>query len=261
MRCATFALVPRVGWTASDRPLSPTISRSMDVVISPYHMTSREPCATAMLLLASRAWTMLPSPLGGGSREDVERASNHAPRYAELMSRWLWCRSLVDLGVLATQCEGDDAARFVREAAIEFTGGESGSGARPLNGLIRREDFLDPRAWLGAISNDMLRGGPDPGVSVPVAAGLDRFALEHGLFVTRADPVSVVQKAEAKMAGTIASLMTPVFTHADADLIAQARDDLSMELTDVRECVDDVCSAYEAANARDESGGRRVLGV
>jgi hypothetical protein len=89
---------------------------------------------------------------------------------------------------------------------------------------MHSELYEDERAYLSAVAADLLKGGPDPGINVPVAAGLDRFATRHQIMVARSQPTSVVQVAEAKMGERLASVALPVLLQADADRILHARE-------------------------------------
>ncbi|MCA9287425.1 MAG: hypothetical protein KDA05_02505 [Phycisphaerales bacterium] len=52
----------------------------MDIVVSPYHLTTREAPAMAALQLADRAITMMPTPFAGTAKRDVEGAVAAAER-------------------------------------------------------------------------------------------------------------------------------------------------------------------------------------
>lgn len=90
--------------------------------------------------------------------------------------------------------------------------------------------YDDERQYLGAVAADLLRGGPDPGISVPLAAGLDRFAARHGLTVARASATSVAQKAEALLATDTVTVVVPVLVQASAERLLHAREVLAPAL-------------------------------
>jgi hypothetical protein len=236
------------------------------LLISPYHLTSREPAAMAALLLAESAVTLLPLPPEGVERDEVRLALRRHPRYARLLESWRWSFPLWQAGVLASLDDRADAIEGVRGAAARIQAEVRWAGLR---GFLHRELFAAPvaegddEARAGGpagddpdlFAADLLKGGPDPGISVPVGAGLDAFAAERGLVAVRAGasrsavgggPASptLAQRAEARLGQTLAACVLPVLTQASGDLLLEARDELAEVLGVLR-------GAWRAA----ESGG------
>lgn len=206
----------------------------MRIVVSPYHLTTREAPALAALQLAERVVTMMPTPRGGVSRRRVEEAVGAAPRYLELMESWRWSAALWEAGVIERGHEGADAAEDVRAAFERIAGDERYAGLRP---FMKAHVFDDEREYLQAVASDVLRGGPDPAISVPVAAGLDRFAARHRLAVARATPTSISQKVEAKLGERVGAFAVPMLCQASAERILMMREELEDALEELREAM------------------------
>ena len=191
--------------------------------ISPYHLTTREPAAMAALQLAEHAVTMLPTPFSPGlgvSRRDVGRAVHAAPEYLAFMESWSWAEPLFAEGVVGSVYAGEDAAADVRRACDRI---DDDDRYGPLRPLMRRALFEDEAAYLRTIARDVLKAGPDPGVSIPVAAGLDAFAQRHGLVPIRPEASSLAQRAERRLATDLFALSLPVLLQASAERVLLAR--------------------------------------
>ncbi|MCB9840425.1 MAG: hypothetical protein H6809_02085 [Phycisphaeraceae bacterium] len=203
----------------------------MDIVVSPYHLTTREAPAMAALQLADRAITMMPTPFAGTAKRDVEGAVAAAPKYMAFMESWRWAAPLWEAGVLAPSVDGLDAAGDVREAFDRIGADDRYADLRP---LMKPHVFEHERDYLQAIAGDVLKGGPDPAISVPVAAGMDRFAARHGLAVARAFPASVSQKAEARLGQRLGAFAVPFLAQGAAERVLDLRDELADVLDDLR---------------------------
>ncbi|MFZ4573966.1 MAG: hypothetical protein ACOYN0_06185 [Phycisphaerales bacterium] len=206
----------------------------MKIVVSPYHLTTREAPALAALLLADEVITLLPmGPSGGreGAREVAERSAS----YRELVRSWAWAEELWRSGLLRGEIDAQSAVGDVRAAAGEISDDPWLSSLRP---LMHDRLFEDERGYLNALAADILKGGPDPGITVPVAAGLDRFAARAGAFVSRAHPVSLAQKAEFGLLQDRMTIIIPVLLQADASRLAIAREVLRAPLAVLRAALD-----------------------
>jgi hypothetical protein len=207
----------------------------MIAAVSPYHLTSREPPALAGLLLADRVVTVRPSPAGGATRRSVEDAASRAPAFARLFESWRWSEDLWRAGVIGATAGSHDAAALIPEAVGRILADPS---LAPLRDLLRQDVLNDPERSLDAVARDILRAGPDPGMSVPVAAALDRLASRHGLVVMRSHPVSVAQRAEQKLAEPVFAAAIPLLVQAEGDAILNAREMLEEPLREFRSAMD-----------------------
>ena len=214
----------------------------MRAVVSPYHLTTREPPAMVALLLASGVTTLLPAPSGGRDAAQAEAALS--PAYMTFMRSWRWSEALWRAGVIAGGQDDEGPGPDVAEAWRMIQEDPACAGARA---LLRRDLYDDESEYLRALAIDVLRAGPDPGVSAPVALGLDRYAARRGMMVMRPDPASIVQKTEAGLAGGPSlSVAVPVLLEADGETILRAREALSAELNRVREAIGRAVDRLEA---------------
>ncbi len=191
----------------------------MIIVVSPYHLVTREPPAMASLLLADRVVTLVPAPVGAGPAGAREAAAR-SPWYARFVEELGWSAPLWREGVLASQLDGDDPGADMLDVADRIRTQEAYLALRP---LLREAIFENEHTFLSALGSDLTRGGPDPAVTVPLVAALDRFARRHGAGVARPLPVSVVQRAEAALGNSVAALALPLLVQASPEVLLLAR--------------------------------------
>ncbi len=183
----------------------------------------------AALLFAQRVVTFMPSPRG--TREEIEQAAAASPQYVRFMETWAWSMPLWAKGVLGSALDdGDDALGDLHTAWTQLASDERYATLRP---LARATLFECQTEFLDVISRDLLRGGPDPGVSLPLAAGIDRFAARRGLVVMRSTPLSVAQKAEQKLGRRVFAFAAPMLVQASAERMLAAREILGDELDEL----------------------------
>lgn len=206
----------------------------MLVAVSPYHITTREPAAVAAFLLADQVVTLLPAPFSG-RREVAEAAAERVPKYLDFMMSWQWSVPLWEAGVICSGLDGDDATGDVRAAFAQIAEDDRYASLRT---LMRPEVFEAEDVYLEAVARDLLKGGPDPGITVPVAAGMDRFAMRHGAAVARSHPSSVVQKEEERLGTRVFAFVVPILLQASAERLLAARELLQPELDALRRAVD-----------------------
>lgn len=209
----------------------------MTVVVSPYHLTAREPAAMAALLLAERVVTLMPAPVGGPHMGQLLSAAARSTRYRRLVETLRWSEPLWRRGVLAPAIDSASPMADVREVFASIDRDECFAELRPLMrfGLTHDDD-----ACLDAIAADLLKGGPDPGIVVPVSAGLDRFAARRAMCVTRSDGASIAQKAEARLARRLFGLAVPALVQGSAETLLELREVLQEPLEDFRAALDAV---------------------
>ncbi|HRJ50461.1 MAG TPA: hypothetical protein PKU91_08000, partial [Phycisphaerales bacterium] len=216
----------------------------MDVVVSPYHLTSREPAAMVSLLLADRVVTLMPAPTRTMRADDLRDAAYALPRYLKFVESWRWSQALWECGAIVSQRGGLDPIDEVRRVWEDLA-----AGAWPeLSLLMRAGLFDDERGYLDAVAGDVLKGGPDPGICIPVSAGLDRFAAGCGLLSARSAAVSVAQKAEERMGRRLFAFSVPVLSQAPGELMSDVRADAEEMLGELRESIDAACEQGCAAD-------------
>jgi len=216
------------------------------LALSPYHLTTREAPAMAALLLAQRVVTMMPVPTSGTADPSLRAAIDEAPSYLRFMESWQWSLPLWREGVIGSVYQGEDAADEMAGVCEKIDREPAYAMLRP---MLRRSLFDDDKSYLSSLAVDLLKGGPDPGISVPVAAAMDRFASRHGLAVARSAPTSIAQKAEAKLGRRVFGTALPVLVQADGTQLLFARSVLEPELNMLRRALHSVLSAQDAIEA------------
>ncbi|MEM7621875.1 MAG: hypothetical protein AAF235_01570, partial [Planctomycetota bacterium] len=211
-------------------------------------MTTREAPAMASLLLADSVLTLLPTPPSGRSGDEVDleaarRAVEDTPGYVRFMDSWRWAMPFFVEGVVQSSIDGEDIADDVRAAWSRI---RCDDGLAVLRPLMHDDWFDDDRTYLAALTRDVVRGGPDPSVSIPVAAGVDSFAARHGVPVARPAPASVVQKIEARRWERGASVVVPVLVQGSADRVLEAREMFEAELDELRAALDHTLDSFAA---------------
>ncbi len=222
------------------------------MLVSPYHMTTREPAAMASLVLAEHVVTALPTPAGVASREAVTRAAERVTQYSELLLSWEWARALFDTGVCGTSLAGEDPLDELVDVTRDIDENDSYAGLRPFmrNVLEESGDTV-----LRAVSRDVIRTGPDPAISVPVTAGLDRFAHRHGLIAARSHSRSQAQQYEARLARPLVRCALPVILQGSAERLIEFRQRLGDELTMLRQAIEAIDESRARAVADAISAG------
>jgi hypothetical protein len=194
-------------------------TRAFEAVVSPYHLTTREPAAMGMLQLARRGVTLLLAPREEGA-DAARREAARSGVYRRYVESWAWAECLFREGLVETMDAGSDPVEAVREACVRL--GEDPACA-PLRAYLRPGLFEDDRAYLTLAAGDVLKAGPDPGVSLPIAAGLDAFAAERGMVVARSAPNSLAQQAEARLGRVVFRMSLPAVVQGSGERILLVR--------------------------------------
>lgn len=204
----------------------------------------------AALLLGDTVLTMIPTPFSGAAREAIGRAVDRVPTYLDMMHSWRWSEDLWRAGVVASKAGGFDVAEDVRASCRRITTDDS---LAPLRAFMNGDLFTDEDEYLRAVSRDILRGGPDPAVCVPLSAGLDRFAARHGLIVARSDAQSVAQRAETNLSTRLAAMVVPILIQSGGTGLISARAELADSLAALRQVIDDIAD-HSLSNIRNGDG-------
>lgn len=226
------------------RPGRGPLGLSLSLGVSPYHLATREPPAMAALLLGDRVVTLLPEPAAGTEREDVKRAIEDSPHYLRLMEAWRWTAPLWKDGVISGGFDGRTPAAEL-DGVYRTIGDETAlASLRPLVRGADQRRTREPAKALDLLSADVLKGGPDPGINIPIAAALDRFCVREGVVPVRSGQASVVQRAESKLGQRVFAAAVPILMRAGAGRVRRAREELRVELAELRSAV---CACAERA--------------
>lgn len=217
----------------------------MLAVLSPYHLTTREAPTTVASMLAEHVVTLIPGPGPASSTSNARAAAGRAPAWEEFMRSWAWSVPLWREGVLGRDLDGDGGHADLSRVIHRLRDEDVFAALRP---FVRESIDDDEDAYLNLISRDMLRGGPDPGLSLPLLASLDRFAGRHEAIVMRSHASSVAQQVEANQSRTICTFLLPQLVQADAERILLARGVLDDVLVPWRDAAVELASAVRAAS-------------
>lgn len=222
----------------------------MRLTVSPYDLTHRAPGALAALLLADAAATIVPlaRPWTAG---DPETAAEESPSFARLLETWRWTAPLWRAGILGpTDAVGHMGASLVEAAARAI------ADATALPALARvaggSAAIPDRARFVETLCMDIVRGGRNPALSVPVAAALERFAADAGWPLVLCPTGSVVGGIEQKLATPFIGINLPAPVAAGGEIILILRDRLASELDSVRSALAEALTAARTGAPADD---------
>jgi hypothetical protein len=224
----------------------------MIIALSPYHLTTREAPAIASILLARIVVTVAPAAHGPGGVESAFLAARESATYRELARSWEWSAPLWREGVIAGALDGttpldemEGVLRKIRDAAY----------LPALRQFVHDDLYDDPGRYLAHLSRDLMKGGPDPGILLPLLASLDRFAARNAACVARSPAVSVAQKAEARLGRPLFTIAIPLLVQASAERLIHARKTLERVLAPLRLAIDEAIERCEECVGEAGDGG------
>lgn len=209
-------------------------SSPLPIAVSPYHLATREAAAIAALVLGDHIVTLLPYPANGTSREAVFEAVQRSPRYLRLLEAWRWSSPLWRAGLVSAELDGEAPCAALPAVYDDIRADSSFSDLRPLTRDVDQLRDLNAARYLDAMSHDLLRGGPDPGISIPINAALERFCATHNLVLARGPVSSLAQRAEARLGTKLFSVGIPVLVQASGQWLLALREDLEEPLVALR---------------------------
>jgi len=199
--------------------------------VSPYHLATREAPALCALLLADETVTLIPEPAAGTTREELDDAVQTSPRFLRFMERIRWTVPLWKQGVVSGGLGDERVVESLAGVYDRIASTEALGSLRRAFAAYRAED---ERTFLDRVSGDLLKGGPDPAVSIPIHACLDEFAARRAIPVVRATPTSIAQRAEAMLHVRRFTFTVPILTQASGRRILELRSGLEEELGALR---------------------------
>jgi len=207
------------------------IEAPMHLTISPYDLTHRAPGAVGALLVGEGAATIV--RIGGAWQDgDPEDGAEESPALSRVLDAWRWTMPLWSAGILGpTDAAGRSGIALVADAldAMEL------SRDHPILARLAARARTSDRSRLAEnLCIDILRGGRDPSVSVPIASALERFSAETGWPLVICPTGSVVGGIELRMARPFAGMDCPTPIGAPGDAIVHLRQRLAPELDAAR---------------------------
>lgn len=206
----------------------------MRLVLGPYDLVSPSAASAVALTLGAEECgviTLAPAPLEGAGSAAVRLASDNAPRFLQLLDSWRWTAPLWRSGLLCADCDGESPLEEIRLACARIGADPQ---AAPLRALGGAGLFSDPDTYLETLSRDLLRGGGDPSVSIPLLAGIERFAARHGLPLVRLAGSSIAARLDKRSALTLARFTVPSIVGAAPVAYLETRRLLSTPLGALR---------------------------
>lgn len=203
----------------------------MRLTLSPYDLTHRAPGVMAALLVADAAATIVPVARAWTSG-DPEAAVEESPALGRVFEAWRWAAPLWGAGVLGPMdAAGRSSVELVRSAAEEVADARTHPVLARLAG---RKDVHDLTRLAEDLCLDIVRGGRNPGLTVPVGAALERFAAESGWPVVLCPTGTMVGGIEHKLAMPIAGLDLPAPVGAGGEALVVVRERMADVLESVR---------------------------
>lgn len=211
----------------------------MLITISPYDLTSRAPSAMAALLLADEAATLVPAPLDAPDGPSHDAGSGVLlVNLGVLIAKWAWSLPLWRAGVVSPGLGGVALLEEVERVRASILGG---AGDSALRRIVERYDRAgDAPNFYDAISRDILRSGTEPGVSVPIAVALERFAGATGSLLARAPAASITERIEERGVRGLMGVAVPCVLGASGEGLLIARQLLAPALDPFRASIDEV---------------------
>ncbi len=229
------------------------VPQPLVIAVTPYHLATREPPALCALLLADRVVTLMPTPESGGDRSSFDTAVRRSPRFIRFMDRIRWSVPLWNAGVISGEWQSESLSAGLRDVCVRAADDDSMLAMKRMFEAVSREQEFE---FLDHVCADLLKGGPDPSVSIPIAACIDEFAARHGVHVARAAASSVAQRAESMLHRRRRSFVAPILTQASGKRVLELRDRLRDELGAVRRAI-----VRESAAMSDGAGGGYEAGA
>lgn len=200
-------------------------------VVSPYDVHVRAGSVDAAMCLLGQAATLLPAPLEGTGPAAIQQAIEEVPSFERLMDSWRWSSELWHAGVLSPALDLSVGwpIEWVRTVAGEIASGPDGALKRVVGG----SRFEDTLGYLNAICRDLTRGGADPGMSVPVSAGLSRYAAALGVIEFVSEQNSTVARLERRSMQKLGRVSLTIPRLLDGDEFIAVRERAASELESI----------------------------
>lgn len=217
---------------------------ALHLIVSPYSLCSQDAAAMTAMLLAGQALTFLPRSLEPAAvSRDVAVSS---PGFRRVMSAVSWATPMLEAGVLATSIANEDATQDFADARRRIA---DDPALASLRRFVERRAEPDPQLALERLARDLTRDGPDPSISVPLAAALDALAVRHAYAVLRVDGPSLAQRAERAREQRLFGCSLPVLVQASPARVLETRRRLKPELAEFRAACESALDGFATEDA------------
>jgi hypothetical protein len=225
----------------------------LDLVLSPYDLTARSSAAVAACVLGDRVVTLMPGPGKNLPRDPAALARRGTPAFERLAEAWAWSGPLWRSGTVVAGMDGDGVAEAVRTARA---GIERQPEMGVLASLMKRTDAGDDdSAKFDAICRDLVTGGINPSVTVPLGAAVESFAAAQSLTLVRGGTSSLMTRLEKASQRVVFRLSTACVTEGDASDIVALRESMLESSRGFRAGLSDLLHATRTGARQGEIAG------
>lgn len=218
----------------------------MRAAISPYDLGAGALAAYAGLLVADSAVTLVPSP-DADSDADPLAAASLAER---VRARWDWSAPLWEDGLLAAEDPtAPSPAAFAADALDELIARDP---ADHLGRLVRERYADAPGSYFEAVCRDLVRGGGDPAVTVPITVAMERFAAGSGRALITGEHRSVTAEIERRSSRPTVRIAVPTLAAGGGHRLLLVRQRLAGELGALRAALAETAAIEDAGGNADD---------
>lgn len=205
----------------------------MRLLLSPYEIDASSLAAAAAVLLGDDeggVLTVQPSPFEGATADAARVLAMRAPSFGRLLETWRWTGPLWRGGLLRAAGTGRALAEMVLQSRAEMIADPMLASAR---GVLLTDAIDDEAAFIEALSRDLIRGGSDPAISLPLVAVAERLAADSEASLVCGDAAGLIWKARVG-SGVAFSFAMPVPAGASGREILAWRESLASPLAALR---------------------------
>ncbi len=230
----------------------------MRLILSPYEMCGASAAAASAAMLGDEeegVLTLRPGPFDSGSRDAARDAAARAPAFLRLLEQWRWASDLWGAGVFRAPPEVAPQ-RGGLAAALDQIAAELAAGDAPLLAATGARTLgEDEGRFLEVLCRDLLRGGADPAICLPVMALMERLAADDHSALMCGESAGLVWKPRPG-SGSLFSFTMPMLIGATGTDLLRYREALCDPLSRLRAAIG--AAAHEAKGESPGGAGVRL---
>lgn len=227
------------------------------LTLSPYEIErSSEAACAALLLCADEAGVLVmnPGPFEPRGAEAARDLALRAPTFGRLLDRWRWTGAPWRSGLLRSAGTGRALADAIERSRAEL---HADPALAPLRGLLSHDATDDEARFVEAVSLDLIRGGADPAISLPLVNAAERLAIESESAIACGEASGMIWRP--RLTGSEAlSLSIPIIVGADGEDLMRWRAALDEPLASLRAALHDAMGAIRAGALNGERTSARL---
>lgn len=202
-----------------------------DLIISPYDLSARSGAAVAACWLGDRVATLMPAPGRDQPRDPSALARHGSPAFERLAESWRWSAPLWQAGVVVPGMDGESVSAALAREAESIA---RDPAMTPLKHLMDRSTSGDESRFFDSVCRDLVIGGSNPAVTVPMTSAVEGFASAHGLTLVRETPKSLMGRIERSGSRPVFRFSMLTVVQADASDLIELRQSASESLGPIR---------------------------